>query len=77
MPYRPGVLFEGMLDAGAEERVDRACDAIVPLALAAGRVLAGTKRDCPCAVAMERYRRGGRIGADFRTWVAAPKRRRE
>jgi len=77
MPYRRGALFEGMLEAGAEERVDRARDAIVPLALAAGRALAGAKRDCPCAVAMERYRRGGRVGPDFRTWVAPPKGRRE
>lgn len=76
MPYRRGVLFEGMLDGTAEDRVERAKNAILPLALAAALALAGEKRDCPCSVSMERYRRRGVIQADFRTWVSPRGRRR-
>ncbi len=76
MPYRRGVLFEGMLDRSGEEPVERARNAIVPLAVAAARALAGRERDCPCAFSMERYRRRGMIGPDFRTWVSPPGRRR-
>ncbi len=75
MPYRRGVLFEGMLAARFEERVERAKNAIPPLAIAAARALTGGKRDCPCAVSMERYRRRGVIGTDFRTWISVPRRR--
>lgn len=76
MPYRRGVLFEGMLDRSGEERVERARNAILPVAVAAARALSGGKRDCPCAVSMERYRRKGVIGSDFRTWVSPRRRRR-
>jgi len=76
MPYRRGILFEGMLEKTGEGRVERAKNAILPLALAAARALGGKERGCPCAVSMERYRRGGLIGPDFRTWVSPPERRR-
>lgn len=72
MPYRGGVLFEGMLDRASEGAVLRARDAILPLAIAAARRLAGKDRDCPCSASMERYRRAGVIGPDFRTWVSRP-----
>ncbi|MBI5576180.1 MAG: MTAP family purine nucleoside phosphorylase [Deltaproteobacteria bacterium] len=71
LPYRSGKLFEGMLPEKAAERVERAKNAIPALALAAACSLAGRKRDCPCAVSMERYRRRGIIGDDFRRWVSA------
>lgn len=74
MPYRRGALFEGMLSRSGEETVERAKNAIPAWAIAAARVLEGRKRDCPCAVSMERYRRGKSIGADFRSWVSRPKR---
>ena len=76
MPYRRGVLFEGMLEKAGEGRVERAKNAILPLALVAARALEGKERSCPCSVSMERYRRGGLIGSDFRTWVSPPERRR-
>lgn len=75
MPYRRGTLFEGMLPGENAVRVEQAKNAIPLLAIAAARSLSGKKRDCPCAVSMERYRRRGVIGDDFRTWVAAPRRR--
>ncbi|HEY5997465.1 MAG TPA: hypothetical protein VIU29_10615, partial [Candidatus Deferrimicrobiaceae bacterium] len=76
MPYRRGTLFEGMLEKVEEGAVLRARNAIPSWAVAALAGLAGVKRDCPCAVSMERYRRRGVIGADFRDWVrGAPARR--
>ncbi len=76
MPYRSGALFEGMLPPGEAEVVEAAKNAIPAIAVAAARAVADAKRDCPCAVSMERYRRRGVIGPDFRGWVAgAPSRK--
>ena len=69
MPYRPGTLFEGMLPPGGGAAVEAAKNAIPGIAIAAARAVAGEERDCPCAVSMERYRRRGVIGPDFRRWV--------
>jgi 5'-methylthioadenosine phosphorylase len=70
MPYRRGALFEGMLPAAGAAAVEAAKNAIPGIAIAAARALAGEERDCPCAVSMERYRKRGVIGPDFRGWVA-------
>jgi len=75
MPYRRGALFEGMLSSPEEAKVEAAKNLVPLLAIAAGMRIAGRERDCPCAVSMERYRRAGRIGPDFRTWVSVPRRR--
>ncbi len=73
MPYRSGALFEGMLPPGEAEVVEAAKNAIPAIAVAAARAVADAKRDCPCAVSMERYRKRGVIGPDFRCWVTRPK----
>lgn len=70
MPYRRGALFEGMLPPGEAAAVEAAKNAIPGIAIAAARAVAGEERDCPCAVSMERYRKRGVIGPDFRGWVA-------
>jgi len=75
LPYRRGALFEGMLPPGEASSVEAAKNAIPAIAIAAARALAGRERDCPCAVSMERYRRKGVIGTDFREWVAPPEGR--
>jgi 5'-methylthioadenosine phosphorylase len=75
LPYRRGALFEGMLPESGASRVERAKNAIPLLAIAAARALPGKERGCACAVSMERYRRRGIIGDDFRAWVARPRRR--
>jgi 5'-methylthioadenosine phosphorylase len=75
LPYEKGALFEGMLPAEQAGRVEAAKNAIPALAIAAARALDASPRDCPCSVAMERYRRRGAIGDDFRDWVARPKGR--
>ena len=73
MPYRPGALFEGMLPPGEAAAVEAAKNAIPGIAIAAARAVAGEERNCPCAVSMERYRKRGVIGPDFRGWVAGSK----
>lgn len=70
MPYRRATLFEGMMPAGSAGRVEQAKNAIPALAIAAALSLSGGERACPCAVSMERYRRKGVIGDDFREWVS-------
>jgi 5'-methylthioadenosine phosphorylase len=72
MPYRQGALFEGMLPPGGASAVEAAKNAIPGIALAAAESVAGEERDCPCAVSMERYRKKGAIGPDFREWAAPP-----
>jgi 5'-methylthioadenosine phosphorylase len=74
MPYRRGALFEGMLPPEEASAVEAAKNAIPGIAIAAARALGGKERDCPCAVSMERYRKRGVIGPDFRGWVAKPER---
>jgi 5'-methylthioadenosine phosphorylase len=69
MPYRRGALFEGMLPPGEAAAVEAAKNAIPGIAIAAARAIAVEERDCPCAVSMERYRKRGVIGPDFRGWV--------
>ena len=73
MAYRRGALFEGMLPPGEAAAVEAAKNAIPGIAIAAARAVAGEERGCPCAVSMERYRKRGIIGPDFRGWVAGPK----
>lgn len=73
MQYRRGALFEGMLPPAEASAVEDAKNAIPGIAIAAGRALAAAERDCPCAVSMERYRKRGLVGPDFRGWVAGPK----
>jgi len=75
LPYRRGDLFEGMLPAAEAGAVEASKNAIPGVVLAAARKLSEAERDCPCAVSMERYRKRGVIGPEFRAWVARPKRR--
>jgi 5'-methylthioadenosine phosphorylase len=77
LPYEKGALFEGMLPAAQAEQVEAAKNAIPALALAAARALEAAPRECPCSVSMERYRRRGTIGDDFRTWVSKPRRKEQ
>ncbi|MEW6720159.1 MAG: MTAP family purine nucleoside phosphorylase [Thermodesulfobacteriota bacterium] len=75
LPYRRGALFEGMLPPAEAGAVEAAKNAIPSIAVAAAAALEGAERDCPCAVSMERYRRKGVIGPDFREWVGGAGRK--
>jgi 5'-methylthioadenosine phosphorylase len=69
LPYRAGQLFEGMLPPREASAVEEAKDAIPGIAIAAAAVMERVPRGCPCSVSMERYRKRGLIGPDFREWV--------
>lgn len=68
--FRPGVLFEGLLDDDETKAVDDAAAATAEVALSALQRLKAEPRNCKCARTMERYRRRGDIGDDWRTWIA-------
>ena len=68
-PYVRGVLFEGLARPEEMERVKELEAAFPDLILPLLGPVAELRRDCPCPVAMERYKIRGDIGADFRTWI--------
>jgi len=67
-PYQPGVLFEGLATPAEMARVRAVEAAFADLALSVVAALAGTPRRCPCPHLMERYRRRGDIGTDWKEW---------
>jgi 5'-methylthioadenosine phosphorylase len=70
-PTRPGELFEGMLQEAERDAVAQAMGRLLDIAVSVWRALLD-ERQCPCALAMERYRREGRIGEDWHTWIGNP-----
>lgn len=68
--YEPGVLFEGLLSEEERARVDAAVAALPGIAVDALKQPRG-EPSCRCGLAMERYRRRGDIGEDWRTWIDA------
>jgi 5'-methylthioadenosine phosphorylase len=73
LPYRAGELFEGMLEEDLRARVESAVAGFARIVkMAACRFTdppGGAERNCPCPQAMLRYRREGRIGEDWHTWI--------
>ncbi len=69
LPYREGVLFEGTLPDEMAPGVEKAKELLPGICIFAMRLFKGRKRDCPCSVSMERYRRAGVIGEDFKGWT--------
>ena len=67
-PYQPGVLFEGLATPEELARVQEVERAFADLVLGLLPELAATERRCPCPRLMERYRRRGDLGEDWRTW---------
>jgi len=67
-PYQPGILFEGLATPAELAQVQKVETGFAELALSLLPGLASTPRHCPCAWLMERYRRRGDIGEDWRTW---------
>jgi 5'-methylthioadenosine phosphorylase len=70
--FRAGVLFEGLLDDTEARSVDDSVEAVAEIALATVVSACETDRGCACPKQMERYRRRGDIGDDWRTWIVAP-----
>ncbi len=67
-PYQPGVLFEGLATPEELARVQTVEKAFADLVLGLLPDLVATGRRCPCPLLMERYRRRGDLGKDWRTW---------
>jgi 5'-methylthioadenosine phosphorylase len=65
---RPGELFEGLLAGSERAAVDEAVSHFLEIALAIAYALP-RDRACTCGQSMERYRREGRIGEDWHTWM--------
>ena len=67
--FKEGVLFEGMLLEEQRERVDRAVATFPLIVREVLSRLNSLPRSCPCGRLMERYRRKGKIGSDWREWI--------
>jgi len=67
-PFEPGVLFEGLATSEEVARVQKVEAGFAHLALKLLPELAAAPRVCPCPHLMERYRRRGDLGQDWRTW---------
>jgi 5'-methylthioadenosine phosphorylase len=70
-PSRPGELFEGLLEQAEQQAVEAAVARFLEIAAALCHTMP-QDRNCPCARAMERYRRAGRIEEDWHTWIGKP-----
>lgn len=68
---RPGELFEGLLAKAEQEAVNEALSRFLEIGASLFHTIP-KERLCPCALAMERYRRTGRVGDDWRTWIGKP-----
>jgi len=67
--FREGVLFEGMLPEEDKRAVEKAVAAFPELVKRIVAKLNGTERSCPCCKLMERYRRKGKAGENWREWI--------
>ncbi len=67
--FVPGVLFEGLLSDDEKCAVDAAVNRFPEIIRELVAAVSGQERTCACGRLMERYRRRGDIGADWRTWI--------
>jgi len=68
---RPGVLFDGLIGDAEREAVEESLSRFLEIACVIMRSLPD-ERHCACGLTMERYRKEGRIGDDWRTWIGKP-----
>jgi len=67
-PYKRGELFEGLSSEEESARRDSAVESLPGIALEALALLNNTPV-CNCPTSMERYRRSGVIGENWREWI--------
>jgi len=67
--FKEGVLFEGMLLEEQRKKVDRAVATFPLIVREVLSRLNSLSRECPCGRLMERYRRKGKIGNDWKKWI--------
>ncbi|MHC4661335.1 MAG: MTAP family purine nucleoside phosphorylase [Planctomycetota bacterium] len=67
--FKPGVLFEGLASEKDKSAARAALERFPDIMRAVSAGLSGTEQTCACDMAMERYRKRGLVGEDFRTWI--------
>ena len=67
--FRPGVLFEGLANNNELSAAKSAVDRMSSIVRRVQEKLPETAPICQCGALMERYRKSGIIGADFREYV--------
>jgi 5'-methylthioadenosine phosphorylase len=68
--FEPGRLFEGLATEGELKAVASAVARFPDIISTLAALLGGQTRGCACARLMERYRKRGDIGPDWRSWVS-------
>jgi 5'-methylthioadenosine phosphorylase len=67
--FRPGVLFEGLSSQEELEKVQKSINKFPLIIEAVAKEARESKKDCPCAKLMQRYRDRGDIGENWREWI--------
>lgn len=67
--FKPGVLFEGLLDEDEKQAVDDVIKKMPEIINALASEVKNIEKSCNCDKLMERYRLSGQIGPDWRTWI--------
>ncbi len=70
-PARAGQALDGLTEQAERDTVEAAAARLLEVAAQVARAVR-VERSCPCALAMERYRREGRIQEDWHTWIGKP-----
>ncbi len=68
---QPDRLFGGLMSPEEERAQREAVEALPTVIGRAVRLLSSTHEPCTCQSSMERYRRSGRIGSDWRLWMGS------
>ena len=70
--FKSGILFEGMLPEEQKKLVDLAVSRFPEIMKRVVELLVQRERKCPCRNLMERYRKKGRIGDNWKEWIFTP-----
>lgn len=68
-PYKPGILFEGLLDPDEIDAVSKAVNTFPKIITEIASRINTMESICSCPVSMERYRRRSDLGPDWHTWI--------
>ncbi|HHT9117511.1 MAG TPA: phosphorylase family protein [Candidatus Hypogeohydataceae bacterium YC38] len=68
-PFRAGELFEGLSNSEEGRRVTQAVAQFPRVIAELAEVLVKAQEPCDCGSAMQRYKKEGRIGEDWRAWI--------
>ncbi len=67
--FKPGVLFEGLLSEEERKRVEEAVRQFPEIIKKAVEKIKKSERKCSCSRLMERYRKKGKAGKDWKEWL--------